>query len=277
MISLPGVEESRSAPGSAWGGSFTDPQTLSEVASGPVMKPKHWKDCTDPVLMMSILRQRLGSSHKKRRQRKFTLFNCACLRDRWAAMTDPRLRTAVEFLEKDADQKEKTKHLERILNDATQAYYDLLRERQLEHYYEDVVGHPEDMNCEFTAANFLGVYRVGGPFAELNWIERIRYSDRQPPNDPAAWEARQLLLCDYLRDIFGNPYLHGTFQKKWRTEHTVGLSAQMYETRNYVAMPFLADALEEAGCNNSEILKHCRGEGVHVRGCWVIDLILGKE
>ena len=39
----------------------------------------------------------------------------------------------------------------------------------------------------------------------------------------------------------------------------------------------LADALEEAGCTNPEILSHCRSSGEHVRGCWVVDLILGKE
>jgi hypothetical protein len=42
-------------------------------------------------------------------------------------------------------------------------------------------------------------------------------------------------------------------------------------------MPQLADALEEAGCNNADILVHCRQPGKHVRGCWVMDLIVGKE
>jgi hypothetical protein len=42
-------------------------------------------------------------------------------------------------------------------------------------------------------------------------------------------------------------------------------------------MPILADALEDAGCDNADILQHCRGAGEHVRGCWVVDLVLGKE
>ena len=42
-------------------------------------------------------------------------------------------------------------------------------------------------------------------------------------------------------------------------------------------MPILADALQDAGCDNDDILTHCRGEGPHVRGCWVVDLVLGKE
>ena len=42
-------------------------------------------------------------------------------------------------------------------------------------------------------------------------------------------------------------------------------------------LPVLADALEEAGCDNREILAHYRSGGEHVRGCWVVDLMLGKE
>ena len=50
----------------------------------------------------------------------------------------------------------------------------------------------------------------------------------------------------------------------------------MYESRNFARMPTLADALEEAGCTNADILAHCRQPGEHVRGCWVLDLLLGK-
>jgi hypothetical protein len=51
----------------------------------------------------------------------------------------------------------------------------------------------------------------------------------------------------------------------------------MYEERNFHAMPILADAMQDAGCDNEDILWHCREPGVHVRGCWVVDLVLGKE
>jgi hypothetical protein len=51
----------------------------------------------------------------------------------------------------------------------------------------------------------------------------------------------------------------------------------MYESRNFSAMPILADALQDAGCDNDDILSHCRIDGPHVRGCWVVDLVLGKE
>jgi hypothetical protein len=51
----------------------------------------------------------------------------------------------------------------------------------------------------------------------------------------------------------------------------------MYESRDFTAMPILADALQDAGCDNEQILGHCRGPGLHMRGCWVVDLVLGKQ
>jgi hypothetical protein len=51
----------------------------------------------------------------------------------------------------------------------------------------------------------------------------------------------------------------------------------MYESRDFGAMPILADALQDAGCASDDVLSHCRGPGPHVRGCWVVDLMLGKE
>jgi hypothetical protein len=55
------------------------------------------------------------------------------------------------------------------------------------------------------------------------------------------------------------------------------LAAAIYDDTAFDRLPILADALEEAGCHDAEILAHCRGPGPHVRGCWVIDLLIGKE
>jgi hypothetical protein len=51
----------------------------------------------------------------------------------------------------------------------------------------------------------------------------------------------------------------------------------IYRDQEFDCLPQLADALEEDGCENDEILRHCRGESLHVRGCWVVDLILKKS
>ena len=62
----------------------------------------------------------------------------------------------------------------------------------------------------------------------------------------------------------------------WLTTVVVPLAQQMYESRDFSTMPILADALQDAGCANADVLDHCRGPGPHVRGCWVVDLVSGK-
>ncbi len=81
----------------------------------------------------------------------------------------------------------------------------------------------------------------------------------------------------FLRDIFGNPFRPVAFAPEWRTDTVVALARQMYDAREFGAMPILADALQDAGCEEGQILEHCRGTGPHVRGCWVVDFVLGKE
>jgi hypothetical protein len=81
-----------------------------------------------------------------------------------------------------------------------------------------------------------------------------------------------------LRDIFGNPFRPVTFEPEWRTSTALALAKQMYDSRDFSAMAILADALQDAGCENDDVLSHCRdANGVHVRGCWVVDLVLGKS
>jgi hypothetical protein len=85
--------------------------------------------------------------------------------------------------------------------------------------------------------------------------------------------------CGIIRDIFGNPFHKPPkFDKRWRTSTVALLAKQMYESRDFSAMPILADALQDAGCDNDTILSHCRDTNQpHVRGCWVVDLVLGKS
>ena len=87
----------------------------------------------------------------------------------------------------------------------------------------------------------------------------------------------QILFPQLLRDIFGNPFRSVAFSSERRTDTAITLASQMYESREFSAMPILADALQDAGCTNEDILSHCRDpKQVHVRGCWVVDLVLGK-
>jgi hypothetical protein len=83
--------------------------------------------------------------------------------------------------------------------------------------------------------------------------------------------------ANILRDVFGNPFRTVTIVPDLRTSTAVALAQQMYDSRDFSAMPILADALQDAGCDNADILDHCRGPGPHVRGCWVVDLVLDKK
>jgi hypothetical protein len=81
-----------------------------------------------------------------------------------------------------------------------------------------------------------------------------------------------------VRDIFGNPFRAVSFDPDWRSSTAVALAKQMYDSGDFAAMPILADALQDAGCDSEDILSHCRSANqVHVRGCWVVDLVLDKE
>jgi hypothetical protein len=93
--------------------------------------------------------------------------------------------------------------------------------------------------------------------------------------DAAQQELR--VQSDIIRDIFGNPFRPVAFDPEWRTNTVLAIGRQMYDSREFAPMPILADALQDAGCDNADILDHCRGPGPHVRGCWVVDLVLGKE
>jgi hypothetical protein len=87
----------------------------------------------------------------------------------------------------------------------------------------------------------------------------------------------QIAQCNLYRDIFGNPFSPVALDPRWLTSSVVDLATAIYDERAFDRIPILADALMDAGCDNNDIIAHCRGDGPHVRGCWVVDLILGKE
>ena len=106
----------------------------------------------------------------------------------------------------------------------------------------------------------------------LGWVDGHSYgmvSARQSAGRPSRFAA-------LARDIFGNPSRPVTIDPVWLTPTVVALVSAIYEERAFDRMPVLADALEEAGCGNADILNHCRSDGVHARGCWVVDWALGR-
>jgi hypothetical protein len=93
----------------------------------------------------------------------------------------------------------------------------------------------------------------------------------------AGKEAAERTFLGCMHDIFGpNPYKPTMFQRAWRTDVVKAMAQSAYELRDFSALPVLADALEESGCDSTDILEHLRSIGPHVRGCWCLDVVLGK-
>jgi hypothetical protein len=90
-----------------------------------------------------------------------------------------------------------------------------------------------------------------------------------------AWGAERQAQAGIVRCLAAS--IRVALDARWRTVDTLALARGIYEERAFDRLPLLADALMDAGCNDEQILAHCHGEGPHVRGCWVVDLVLNKE
>ncbi|MDB5312188.1 MAG: hypothetical protein JWO38_6390 [Gemmataceae bacterium] len=90
------------------------------------------------------------------------------------------------------------------------------------------------------------------------------------------WVPAEIHSAALVRDVFGNPFRRCGIDPDWRTRTALGMARGMYADQDFSPMPVLADALEDAGCTDPVVLAHCRGEQVHVRGCWVLEGILRR-
>jgi hypothetical protein len=191
------------------------------------------------------------------RGRKWRLFMCACGRRCLDQMPGDIFRRAVAIGEAHADGEESDDAMMAV---AIAAYNQLDEDRQ-----QPAVYHAGRVAVE--------VASLGGDSLFDCTVRLIQSA----ASVGATEEAETAVQADFVRDIFGNPFRPPTFAPEWRTDTAVTLARTMYESREFSAMPILADALQDAGCDDEDILAHCRDAGqVHVRGCWVIDLVLGK-
>jgi hypothetical protein len=83
--------------------------------------------------------------------------------------------------------------------------------------------------------------------------------------------------AELVRDIFGNPFRPVAVEQSWLTSTVAALAEGMYQDRAFDRLLILADALQDAGCDNEDVLNHCRQTCEHVRGCWVVDLLTGRK
>jgi hypothetical protein len=101
--------------------------------------------------------------------------------------------------------------------------------------------------------------------------------DRFPEAREAARAAELAVLVGLVREIFGNPFRPTRGRREWLTDTAVSLARRAYEAPDFAILPFLADPLQDAGCEDAQILDHCRRGAGHVRGCWAVELVPGKE
>jgi hypothetical protein len=213
------------------------------------MTEAQWLACRDPNALLEFLRrQAYARQGRQPGARKLRLFACACCRRAWPAITDERSRSAVEVAERYADRRASRQELARAFVAAKAAAH---------------LG-----NAAFAAAAVCApkgnTDRVAGQAALAG--------------DPRRWAAERAEQADLVRDLFGNPFRPApVLDPTWSAGPVSELARTIYEERSFDRLPLLADALEAAGCAGAALLTHLRAPGPHARGCWALDLLLGKE
>jgi hypothetical protein len=207
-----------------------------------------WLACNDPRLQLVYL-------EGKASERKARLLACGVGRCLWPYLGDERSRRVVELAEKHAD----GLISETELAAARGAAHDA--NRGAASRTASWVGnhHP----WQAARVTIIMIQQAQTDVAAKDWSSRV------------AARSRGLIHC-----VFGNPFRHATLNPSWLAWNcgtVTKLGQAIYEEKAFDRLPILADALEEAGCHDQGILGHCRSRGEHVRGCWVVDLLLGKE
>jgi hypothetical protein len=220
------------------------------------MTEAEWLAASDTVALLAELGSRGPTS-----ERKLRLFAVTCCR-RSATTSEPRLTRALQVAELAADgcatPGERAAAREDVLD-------------VLELQVEDgtfALGHVSDDR----------VFGVPSSADVILALVNVKPYDVRAASDCAHTFNRTSHYVLYMvREIFGNPFRPVRFDPAWRTDTALAVARQMYESREFGAAPILADALQDAGCHCETALAHCRAaKHVHVRGCWVVDLVLGK-
>jgi hypothetical protein len=230
---------------------------------------QEWECCTDPTAMLEFLQGRASD-------RKLRLFAVACCRRIWHLITDERSRRAIEVSERLADGLEGREQLVRARGQAREAKGSLFMRYYL------VPAHASSWRAAGAAQD--ATRDTGSSSAANCVVETSRAVNVQDTNycDPAELQEQAVLI----RCIFGNRFRPVALDPAWLAWHggaTVRLARAVYEERELPSghldaarLAVLADMLEEAGCSDPQLLGHLRGPGPHVRGCWAVDLVLGK-
>jgi hypothetical protein len=203
--------------------------------------------------------------------RKWRLFGVACCRRVMTLVAEERLEALAAAAEQFADEQIPWDEVKRIRKVMARIRKELIPRN-------DRSFTPDEAKLDVLDAVNLAAGKT--PIGALGADRQSRYAAaaKARPDWQLGHDSEEREQIRLARDIFGNPFRPVAFDPDWHTSTALALAKQMYDSRDFSAMPILADALQDAGCDNDEVLNHCRdAAGVHVRGCWVVDLVLGKS
>ena len=232
------------------------------------MTEAEWQVAADPGPMFDHLLHQL-----KPWTRKWRLFACACGRRVSDLMPTGRERQQADFAERLADDPK----LEAVRDYYVSPLPDYSRRQARSYSTSAHLASWFATNSNAPLAAYQASCHCLDAAVRKSGAMARRDARSAGPDMRAAGDREREAHAAFIRDIFGNPFRPASFSPAWRTSTALTLARQMYESRDFSLMPILADALQDAGCEAEDILAHCRGEGPHVRGCWVVDLVLGKE
>ncbi len=225
------------------------------------MTEDEWLACDDPQPMLANQRGKIGD-------RKLRLFAAACCRTIWHLL-HRRVKKQIAIMENWVDGMASVEDVqnarERLLYNshwcakALKPSYSSLEAPYHAWFAISSVASPEHLSV--------------GDCCERVVDARLAEDEEQTPSSIRAE------LAELLRDVLGNPFRAPpdiTSWASWREGLAVAMARQMYESRDFSDLPVLADVLEDAGCDEAQLLSHGRGPGPHVRGCWAVDLLLAK-
>lgn len=231
------------------------------------MTEQQWLSCEDPSKLMAVLWDDDRST-----ERKFGLFAAACCRRVWPLLTGVGLRHAVELAERFADGAADAEELAKA-------------RMQLPRLWAGGTAAKEVASeAAATTLTRLGpglALFVARAVARAVWVGA-------KTGAVARWDDEGAWQCDALRDLFGplsgRPRPPDAAWLEWDRGVVIRLARAAYEVRllpsgelDHARLAVLADALEDAGCTDDVLLSHLRSATPHLRGCWAIDLLLGKE
>jgi hypothetical protein len=231
-----------------------------------------WLACEDPHRMLDFL----GSRVSKRKRR---LLAVACCRRICHLLEDEWTRRAVETAELFADDLAGKKELDQACAKA----WNLAAQNIVVDVGEDdgslfAAGR---VNPAYAAAALAAEKVPGNVFVNTALAAAqvaMATGEFQSKKDACAVEYR--CQAALIRDMFGNPFRPVQFNPAWLESYDcllTKLAEAIYQERRFDGLPNLGEALRDAGCQNEEILGHCHPRGEHVRGCWLLDEILGKK